>query len=66
MQHCALGRNKKAMCAHPLNLFALIPSNYSGTTAEQRAQEASSGGLDHRILQICVTKGICDLHIELI
>lgn len=41
----------------PLNLFALIPSNYTGTIAEHRAQEASSGGLDDRILRICVVKG---------
>lgn len=58
--HAALctGKKQEGNCVPmPLNLFALIPSNYTGTIAEHRAQEASSGGLDDRILHICVVKG---------
>lgn len=49
----------------PLPLFALVPSNYTSTIAEHRAQEASGAGLDDRILHICVNKWICDWSIEL-
>lgn len=68
LAHAALGRIKKEVCAHPNVCIKLVcPHSFSlpRHSCWTLSSGGLSGGLDDRILHVCVSKGICDLRTHL-
>lgn len=65
LARAAPGGNKKAMCAHPLKLVCPHSFSLHQHNCWTLSSGGLSGGLDDRILHVCVSKGICDLRTHL-